>query len=230
MLRRLTILAPALALGACSANNGGDSAMIVLDNSAVIAGATACTFTGDIAQPFTSHGIIFSGSPVPYILNPLIESRITAVTGQEATRTIEIQGADVSLTVAGTGAPTLPQPSFQVIASGFVAPNMGTTNLSLDVLPVADLTALDAALGTATGGSFEVVASVKVHGLLGGDRVDAQPFQYGITVCNDCVVFDDGPCPLTIQTIRGGNVCNVFQDGNVDCCEQGSTLVCPGTK
>lgn len=225
MLRRLTILVALV--GACAAQNNSDNPMIVLNNSAVIAGALACQFTGDINQPFISHGEINSKSPNPYIINPLIESRITAVTGQESQRTIQVQGADVSLSVAGGGV-TLPMASFQVLASAFIAPNNGTTNVSFDLVPLADLMAIDAALGTASG-STEVVANITIKGSLGGDTVHSEPFSYGVTVCNSCVVDVIGACPVMGAQISLGNICNPFQDGIVDCCTKNGTTICPAT-
>jgi hypothetical protein len=225
MFRPLTISAAALALGGCPANNNGDAPMVVLNNSAVTQGSTTCTLSGDPNQPFTSQGVISTLSPVPYLLTPLIESRITALAGQESQRTISLQGADVTL----SSSVALPSTSFQSLASGFLAPNGGTTNVTINLVPVDDITAIANTLGT-NPGSVEVVASVTLFGLLGGDRVDAVLFQYGVTVCNNCVVFDNGACPLTVTTARLGNPCNVFQDGNVDCCRDGNNaLVCPGT-
>lgn len=227
MLRRLTILA--LALTACAANNSADNPMIVLGNSAVVVGTLTCTFTGDIAQPSISQGIIASQSPVPYVLTPLLQSRLTALMGQELTKTISIQGADISLTAVSAGAPALPDTSFQVLASGFLAPNAGTANISFDLIPVTDLKAIDSALGTSPG-SVVIQANVTVHGVLGGDRVDSLPFVYGVTVCNNCVIVNDGLCPLKVTTPRIGNPCNIYQDGAVDCCTNMTTgvLECPG--
>ena len=56
-------------------------------------------------------------------------------------------------------------------------------------------------------------------------------------MCNDCVVHvltDDMDKPLTCPvptttTVNKGNSCNPFQDGPVDCCTQGTSLVCPAT-
>src|SRR6266700_2128957 len=101
MLRSLTILVPTLALAAgCVASSNSDSPMVVLQNTGIMLGATACTFTGTAGQPGLAHGQISTASPLPYQLNPLIESRITATTGADLQRTIELQGADVHLSVA----------------------------------------------------------------------------------------------------------------------------------
>ncbi len=226
MLRRLANLAPAVTLCACVASNSADAPMIVLDNTAPAMGATTCSFTGDPAQPFISQGTINSLSPNPYLLTPLIQSRITAMTGQESTKTISLQGADVTLKIANGAGPALPETSFQSLFSGFVTPQ-GFTNVTLNLIPVDDLMAINSSFGSASG-SVEVVATVVVKGLLGGDTVKALPFQYAVNVCNNCVLEGTtNPCPLT-GTVRAGDPCNPFQDGIVDCCVQSGTLYCPG--
>jgi hypothetical protein len=244
-LRALATVAPALALVACAAQNNGDGGMIVLENTALVQGATACMFTGLAGQPSLSAGIISSASPVPYLMEPLIESKITAVTGTEAERTIVIEGADITLTVpsatirkangsSSSFTVTLDSSdsAFQSLFSGSVGPNEATANVGVNLIPVSVLASIQQqaqAAGLAAGDSMsaQVVASLKIYGELGGSRVDAVPFQYPVTVCNDCVVFDHGACPLTGQ-VRSGNPCNPYQDGVVDCCETGGALECPG--
>lgn len=228
MFRRLAPLACALSLSACLASDNSDSGLIVLDNTATAMGAVSCTFTGDPAQPFISQGQITALSPQPYLLTPLIESRISALMGQDpSTRTIELQGADVTLKVA-SGTATLPETAFQSVFSGFVTPG-GTTNVTMPLVPVDDLMAINSALGTASG-SVVLIASVTVKGLLGGDVIKSLPFQYGVTVCTNCVVNNLGPCSMVTGTVRLGNPCNVFQDGIVDCCMNTSgVLVCPAS-
>src|SRR5579862_136136 len=115
MFRPLVVLAPVLA--GCLASNG-DQGMLILNNSALTVGATGCTFTGDVNQPFIAAGEISTVSPVPYLLTPLIQSRISVTTMEETSdRTISLDGADVTLKVesvslmsktAGNSSPTPP--------------------------------------------------------------------------------------------------------------------------
>jgi hypothetical protein len=211
--------------------------MVVLQNTGLIQGATACTFTGVAGQPSISHGQISTDSSSPYLLNPLIESKITATTGSELQRTILIEGADVHLTVpsATVGTSTVPislsagNAAFQSLFSGSLAPNDGTTNVSMNLIPQAAIAEIVTQANPGTEHLHaEVVAQVNVYGKLGGDRVEALPFQYAVTVCNDCVVNVIGTCPVT-ATSRLGNPCNVFQDLPVDCCTEPTTgnLTCP---
>src|ERR1700691_4448653 len=77
----------------------GDEGMIILGNTAVAQGATACTFTGQLGQPFFSEGEINVLTEFPYLFEPLLESNITAPMGSELIKTITLAGADVTLTV-----------------------------------------------------------------------------------------------------------------------------------
>ncbi len=237
MLRSVAILAPALA--GCVASNG-DQAMLILNNSALSIGAIGCSFTGDINQPFISHGEISTLSPVPYLLTPLIQSRITAeMMGDTSQRTITLQGADVTLTVASvslmspTGFSTPPAPDlgadgkFKSLFSGSILPD-GTANVGMDLVPLTVLNTI-AMLATTpdTHVHAEVVANITAYGTMGGDKVTSEPFQYPVTVCNDCVVVDIGACTSTTMKSMTGNACNVFQDGTVECCEVNGGLLCP---
>ncbi len=234
MLRPSTILAAACLLGGCPANNGGDSAMVVLGNVMVPAG-TVCTLTVSMSGPFISHGVMNIASPNPYLLNPLIESEITATTmSQTLQRTIVLQGADVNVSVASAtvgGTPTTitltgADANFKSLFSGTLGPNPSLTAVGMDLIPVSTLNSIlqQASPGTKSF-SAEVVATVTIFGLLGGDRVQGVPFQYPVTLCNDCVLNDKGPCPQTATNL--GNACNPYQDGIIDCCEGSGGLVCP---
>jgi hypothetical protein len=243
MLRSLAILVPSLSLLGCAAQTDSDGAMIVLQNTALAQGAVSCLFTGVPGQPTISHGQISTASPIPYLLEPLIESRVTAVAGEELQKTILVEGADVHLSIPTvtvtnssnqTTTPTVTltgaDAAFQSLFSGSIMPNGGATNVGMDLIPTTVLNQIVQQSG-ATGSDHlhaEVVAQINVFGSLGGDKVKALPFQYAVTVCNDCVVNVLGDCPA-VGTIRPGNPCNEFQDFPVDCCTEPTSgaLTCP---
>src|SRR3569832_1488763 len=108
----------------------GDVGFFILNNTAAPAGAT-CTFTGDAAQPFIAAGSIAYSAPEGYVFAPLLEGRIAAVAGQEATRTVLLEGAYVTLQGANGGM----MQSCTALFSGSLAPNGGTTNVSFEVRP-----------------------------------------------------------------------------------------------
>lgn len=241
MLRAAVLMTSTLAFAGCVADSGGEG-FVILNNTAVT--GDTCTLTGTAGQAFVSHGQIYSGSPAGYLLTPLIQSSITATTGQELQRTIMFEGANVELSVEALtiqhadGSFAMPTPpaldgttgKFRVLFSGSLPPG-GTANVAFEIVPVATMQAIMTAAGAASGDSVsaEVRAVVKPYGTMGGSRVDGSPFTYPVTVCNDCVVVDHGACPY-MGTARPGNACNPFQDGPVDCCEDPSAgLICPAT-
>jgi hypothetical protein len=213
-------------LGAC-ADHGAES-MVVLQNTTVQTGTT-CLLSGMTGQPFTSSGVISSASPSGYVASPLIQSRITQTTGDMAQRTIYLTGAAVTLSVpAGSTSITLDanEQSFFAPFSGDVPPN-GTVNVSFDLVPESVITKVRA-LGATSSVSVEVLADVTVYGTFGGDSVKSMPWQYPVTICNDCVVFNAGPCATFSGQAMTGNPCNLFQDGQVTCCTLSTgSLLCP---
>jgi hypothetical protein len=217
--------AAALMLFGC-ADHGGEG-MVILENTAAM--GTTCMLTGDPTQPTLSAGQIVAGSPEPYLLTPLIESRISDLgSDDEIARTILLDGADISLQSAGTTGSLAPLGStFTSVFSGSIPPG-GTVNVSFEIIPASVLNMITT--------DTEVVANITVHGTEGGGTINAEPFTYGVTVCTDCVVNvltgADGTtkdsCSSFTSTVRPGNPCNPFQDGAVDCCMSGSgALVCP---
>jgi hypothetical protein len=228
MLRALYVLAPTILLGGCA--DTGDEGMDVLNNTTVTTG-TSCVLTGMTGQAFTSQGVIAAASPVGYLATPLIESRITALTGQESIKTIHLQGATVHLSLpAGSTGITLDpnEAAFDAPFSGDLPPS-GTANVGFEIVPESVITKVRA-LGAAMPVHVELKADIRVYGELSGSRIEATPWIYPVTVCNDCVVAVAGTCPATIMTPRVGNPCNVFQDGVVDCCVSSTgALVCPAT-
>jgi hypothetical protein len=219
-MRLVSSISFVLFISACASK--GDEGMFILNNSAPPAGAV-CVFTGDPAQPFTAAGEISFDSPQGYFFSPLIESRITAVAGSESERTIHLEGADVTLTVANSST----NQKFTALFSGSVAPNGGTTNVGFELMPTSSI----AALGNVSQ-NVEVVAEVDIYGTLGGGRIDGEPFQYPITIVGrgKGIVNVLGSCAVVAgsSTVLG-NACNQLQDGVVDCCSCGdpSKPVCP---
>lgn len=240
------------ALSGCTKNGEGDSGMYIYNNTDPT--SATCVFTGDPTQTFLSGGEISSMSPVGYFLSPLLRSRITALMGEEQQRTIEVEGAHV--TINGT-----------TTDRRFAAslPPEGSANVGFELIPASMLSSPGV-----------IVATVTPFGKMGGGDITGQPFDYPVTVCTNCIVVDRGlcgnrcsnnpamacslaqdcgggacsmsgtPCTSTAQcgatggtcafpytcgpsgiTPRQGNPCNPYQDGIVDCCHSATGLVCP---
>jgi hypothetical protein len=230
MLRVLYVLVPPILLGACV--DHGDEGMDILNNTTVPSG-NACTLTGMVGQAFTSQGVISTASPVGYLATPLFESRITALVGHESQKTIHLEGATVHLTlpVGSTGIMLdSNEQAFDAPFSGDLPPT-GTANVGFVMVPesvIAKVRAL--AMGGTAPVAVELKANVVAYGDLAGSRIEATPWIYPVTVCNNCVVAVVGPCPASGTGLVTGNPCNIFQDGTVDCCTDSTGgLVCPAT-
>ena len=241
MLRAAALITTTLAFTGCVADSGGEG-FVILNNTAVM--GTQCLLLGTMGQPFKSHGQISTLSPAGYLFTPLLQSKVTATAGQELQRTIMFQGANIDLTVEAMtiqhadGTFSKPSPptlmgtdgQFQALFSGSLAP-AGTANASFEIVPLSTIGAIVQAAGLGSGDhlSAEVKAVIKPFGTMGGSRVDGTPFQYPVTVCNDCVVVDHGACPVT-GLVRTGDACQPYEDSIVDCCHDAqNNLICPGT-
>ena len=225
-MRLVSILAFVGLASGCA--NDGDAGMFVLNNSAPPAG-TVCTFTGAQAQLFTSAGSISAYSTETnaaasgYILSPLIESRITTTSDvQIPQRTIHLEGANITAQVNGNGV----KQQYTALFAGSLAPG-GTTNVSFEALPVPSIMAFE----PSKTDNILVVLTVQIFGTLGGSRIDADPFQYPVTIVGEGkgIVFGvTNLCTVPGSVARTGNACNPFQDGTVDCClSKSGRLVCP---
>lgn len=245
---RLTALIP-LALVACV--NTGDEGMYVLNATAASEGT--CSFTGSPDQPFISHGLIQWDSPEAYQLHPLIQSRITGAgagsgssTTDDISRTIQLRGADINLTLKAVTITTADQatttqlnttlPMFSSLFAGNIPPG-GTVNVGVDTIPVGTLKSIASMSGidpnsTTQRFDAEVVAELTIKGDVNGDSISSSKFIFPINVCSNCIFANAGTCPMKTAP-RTGNACNVYQDGVVDCCLDTTVTpnqyLCPGT-
>jgi hypothetical protein len=209
-----------LATGACVAD-GGDEGFDIVHN---LSPGNGCTLSPGGA--FISGGRIEQGSPTGYLLTPEFSSRITAPEGSDAQRTIALRGARVKLTNATTNPPTpFAGGEFTALFSASLPPG-GKSVAAFEVVPTSILDQVTVTADT----RVTILAKVTAFGALGGsgDTIDGVEFQYPITVCQGCVAFNLGACPLAQGTmIPAGNPCNQFQDGTVGCCQTASGLLCP---
>jgi hypothetical protein len=222
-MRLVLPISMSLLAAACTADKGAEG-MIILNNTAPPVGAT-CTFTGDPLQPFVSSGTIayeVIGSSVGYLMAPLVESRITADTTDLSNipeRTIHLEGANITAQVANGGT----KQNYSVLFAGSVLPNQGTTNVVFEALPVSSIQAF-------SNGSqnVEVVLSIAMYGSLGGGRIDAEPFQFPVTILKSSTHLMCDSTALQIPT-ASPNPCNPYQDSDVVCCTDvtSGALLCP---
>jgi hypothetical protein len=231
-MSRALALIIAVAATACLANDAG-TGFIIIDNSAPPMGT--CSFTGTQGQPAISSGTLDTASPTGYLFDPLLQSRLTTLMGQDPTsKWITVQGAKVTLlfplveTTDAMGASTSLTPTvdpsltnFQVDASGFLTPNGGTANVSFELVPWPLIPQLTRGVNLATQKfTAQIEAQVTMFGYEGHSNIDAEPFTFGVTLCNDCVATNYGMCPVKAASLPAvtTNPCNKFQDGAVNCC------------
>lgn len=236
----LAVLAVSLcAFAACTSDSGGG---VIIRQNLAPPGDGTCALSPALDAPFIARGTIAMSSPLPYILTPLLQSRITSLMGQESARTVSMRGARVSLTIEGASvddtAMDLDTTGFPVGAAKFtslfsapVAPNGGLTVGEFDIVPTSFLAAVAAKTGTAGRVHVQAVAQITVYGDLGGGEIESEPFFYPVTICNDCILNVVAACPLpTAAMVNTGNACQPYQDGVIDCCSNpDGTLVCPAT-
>jgi hypothetical protein len=201
--------------------NQGDEGFYVVNNTAPPMGATGCTFTSDPAQPFLPFGTISNQSPNGYFFVPLLQSRVTALMGQESQRAIHVEGANVVLSTASPTGSLTQTAAYTVLTSGTLNPG-STLNVAFELIPAANIQAIST--------KTQLSASVTMFGTLGGSKIESEPFTYPVTVCTDCIIRSVGACsPATATPMNLGDPCNPFQDGIVDCCTSGTSLVCPAS-
>lgn len=230
---RLALASLAFTLVGCLAADGaGDEAIFI---SKAVASGDECRFDSSESSPFIGHGQIYVGSPYAYRLHPQMVSRIEALPAETLQKTILIRGARVELDFAddavGNAVPAA-QKKFTSLFSAPLDPNGGITDGAFDAIPEGALAAMLDVAGTSNF-ETEVTVRLTVFGDLAGDEVTSQVFQFPVTVCSNCVVsafglaaFPTCPVPETYE-VRQGNACNPFQDGVVDCCVNGTDVMCP---
>jgi hypothetical protein len=183
--------------------------MIILNNSAPP--ADLCAFTADVNEPFITNGTLLLTARVPYVLTPLIQSKIDAAMGEELQRTLEFRGARIDLAVGTADNPIKVEGGgttqtftftdtelaqlhddgvthFKSLFSGSLPPNGGFANVAFNIVPVQLLDAISQKVAGTTGNvDAEVVASIVPYGDIGGDNIDGDIFVYPVDVCTGCI-------------------------------------------
>jgi len=175
-MRRHCLLA--LALAGCVAD-GGDEGLVVRNNLAP--DGSSCKFTPATSTAFVSRGTLHTRSPSPYLLAPLLESRIVAAMGQESVRTVSLMGARIDLAIGpitvedAQGATTFSCAAegasacydeaaraalaeagvtrFRSLFSAPLAPNGGLSTATFDLVPTAAVREIERKAGALPAGA-----------------------------------------------------------------------------
>ena len=225
----LTSASAAALFTGCAADSG-DEAMYI---AKAVAPGDSCSFTSDENEALIGHGRYVVNAPAPYRIIPQLRSKIVVEDESKVIqRTVQIRGARVNLSFADPSFESGIDESllrFQSLFTAPLAPNGGITDTLFDLIPEG-LSKAVAPKFSATVHEAEVIAKVEVYGDLSGSEVVSQEWQFPVTLCNDCIINDLGPCSglSSTATVRAGNACNPFQDGVTDCCsEENGSLTCP---
>jgi hypothetical protein len=174
-MNRLCLIACVLA--GCA--DTGDEAFVVRNNLAP--DGDECSFLPETTAPFVSRGTLSTLSPAPYLLAPLIESRISALMGQESLRTVSLMGARIDLLIgpisvedaqgtvkfscAAEGASACfgdaeraaladaGVTKFRSLFSAPLAPNGGLSTATFDLVPTAVVNEIERKAGVLAAGS-----------------------------------------------------------------------------
>lgn len=247
-MRRLllgtSLLVAVAAAPACVSNNE-DGGMLILE---AVAPQSGCVVSPTLGEMGITHGQMSSLVPTEYVLIAQVQSRITAEAGQEANRTVVMNGANIDLTFPNstlfTSAELADMKSkgithFKSLFSAPLQPNAALTDASFAITPRALYDSIYAKapqarnVPTDMGMEFalEVKATITITGKMDGADVTSQPFEFPVGISNtNGVVTIAGTCPLDAgTTVATGNNCGQAQDAPITCCTMGSSVICPAT-
>jgi hypothetical protein len=210
----------------------GDESFIIRDNLAT-AGDGTCAFTATLGAPTLSRGLIDDRTTLSYIMTPMFESRVIAAEGRESLRTIQIEGAEVTVELGpisimdADGNVTVDDffddsIQFTTLFSSSLSPNGGLALGTLDAIPLEAINLVRNQAGPDVRYTAQAVAVVKAFGSYYGGDIESQEYRYPVAICNDCIGFTlIGPCDTAnpaATPLGGTNGCNPLQDGAIECC------------
>ena len=236
-----TVCVAVCVLGGC---NGPAGEFYVVHNQVPSAG---CVVPADKSAAYLGEGVLDVRVPsragdAAYILFPLLQNDLPAdgTDGVEPNR-IALDLFDIYLSLAdGPGAvadlfatlegdaATAALLHYQAAWSGSVDPGGGNTAAATNAFPAATAQRLAEANALPDGAEAHVVAKVRAHGQRVGGGITSDAFSYPIRICDGCLIHQVTACPTSGAVLQGG-VCNPGQDTAVDCCMQGTQLICPAT-
>jgi hypothetical protein len=226
-----------LLLPAC-ADSGNP--IFIFQNQIMTAG---CVVPSAESSAFNPAGELDVTNPLPggteanpgYIFAGLIENQTKASMTDGTLHTMYVQGADVELQAAST---TASQSLITALAaanatkrtqrfSGAIKAG-GLAGIPFPIIGSDQVDTIGANLGA--NQDVQVIAHITVFGTMDGGDVVTPPYDFPITVCKGCLWKDLGSCTaLTAASMKTGGPCNEIADGNLECCDGTTGLVCPAT-
>lgn len=231
-----TLLAIGL-LGATLVGCVEGTSVVILRNQKPAAGCVVSADKTVEALPFGSLdvGPLPDGKQNPgYLFTPLIQNGTVASAEDTLQNLLLLEGADVVLKPAPTAASIAVVQELEAtgqarrtqLFSGSVEPGgkLGAAFPIIDadqVLTLRDLVGEQAVV--------QVVASVKVFGVIDGGDVVSPAFNYPVALCNGCLIHDWGSCDAIASDalVEPGGTCSPLQDEVLSCCTRGGATICP---
>lgn len=229
-----TLLAAAAAAALAGCVDSGNEPIVILQNQAP---TMTCAPSASETDTYRPAGRIDVRSPIGYVFTPVARNFTQAVSGQEQQRIAFVRGARIDLRFQDTelfDAATRDAlraeglTRFEVPFSASINPG-GTTSMVFEILPAELLERIAPRLPDALDQTL-IYADVRLFGVIGSADFVGDAFQYPITVCNGCTTNVLAACSsldASFAPTNRGSVCNPYQDDVVDCCVEGSTVVCP---
>ncbi len=214
----------------------------VVQNQSPETGCTVPTGTGTYQGEGTLDIRVPASSDAAYTLFPLLENDLPAAGGggPEPNR-IALSGFEVEIAfVDGNAAAAAMFASmatdstavgllhFQTAWSGSVPPGGGRLSAGTSAFPAETAIRLRDSGALADHSYVRVTANVRAKGSTQTGAVTSDVFKYPIRVCDGCLINSITTCPATTAVLTGG-LCGAGQDQPVDCCTQGTSLICPAT-
>jgi len=226
----------ALAAG-CMADTGGES-ILVLKN---VHAGTDCLAAAAENEIGTARGTLDLLMPSGYVFVAQLKSRIETQVEEDKDkdqRTIFTTGANVDISFPGSDLfsaaelTELRDAGLTRFKQPFVAPivpNGGLVDIPFVAVPEALVDRIAARADLSTKFRLETLVTFTIKGDVSGREVSSQPFSYAITIGNGVVVNVMGSCSSIAASteVRTGYACNPAQDGVIDCCVNGTALMCP---
>ena len=212
LVRLVTLSAAAVAATACTTDGG--STFFIVQNQVPEEG---CQISPDVGSSFLSKGVVEADFARGYLFTPVVRSLFSESENPDVNRGIIVSGADVSLSFPSGELDDIP--TFRQSFSMYI-PQGGSSSVGFDIIPGPYLADIAAAI-PGESGVIQVRAEINMFGEADGRDVDAETFFYNVDVCRGCLATFYGPCSELPEgtTFDQGGACDVFQDAQVDCCE-----------
>ena len=224
------VAALAVLLGACSADYPSlyiQQNQVPEENCRVPGTTVDALGTGFLDVSPLPGGITNRG----YVFTPLLVNALA--TGTTTTQHLMfIAGADIEILSTGAARSTelvntlaaLDQDRRTALISGSIKPG-GSQGAAFNVIDSQQTQTINTFLSP--GEEVDVVTRVSVKATVDGSDITGKPFDYPLHLCRGCLLVDLGPCAGLAVGFEGfsGGVCNLLQDGTLECCD--NFAVCP---